>query len=152
MYRLVYRLMYRLKYRSMLLALLLPVLPAQAADTNPYRGDAAAIAQGAAVYQANCARCHGEQSSRPSAEAPDLRRLNTFCQQLKDAALQERCLQDVDAYFMMSVNSGKVRAGIVYMPPWRDVLSTQDIWAVRSFIESRPIDAPRVKTSVDAAH
>nr|WP_315261174.1 c-type cytochrome [uncultured Duganella sp.] len=144
--------MHRSMYRSMLLALLLPVLPAQSAEINPYRGDAAAIAQGAAVYQANCARCHGEQSMRPSAEAPDLRRLNAFCQQLKDTALQERCLQDVDAYFMMSVNSGKVRAGIVYMPPWRDVLSTQDIWAVRSFIESRPIDAPRLKTSVDAAH
>ena len=87
-----------------------------------------------------------------SAEAPDLRRLNSFCQALKDPALQARCLQDVDGYFMMSVNTGKVRAGIIYMPPWRDVLTAQEIWAVRSFIESRPLPAPLLKTSVDADH
>ena len=39
---------------------------------------------------------------------------------------------------MMSVDSGKVRAGIVYTPPWRAVLSTQDIRGVRSFTEGRP--------------
>lgn len=139
-------------YRLTLLALLLPVLSAQAADINPYRGDSAAIAKGATIFQANCARCHGDQATRPSAEAPDLRRLNTFCTTLQDRDLQQRCLHDVDAYFMMSVNSGKVRAGIVYMPPWRDMLSAQEIWAVRSFIESRPTEAPRLKTSVDAAH
>lgn len=75
-----------------------------------------------------------------------------FCQQLKGSAGQERCLQDVDAYFMMSVNSSKVCGGIVYMPPWREVLSVQDTWAVGSFIENHPPVAPRLKTSVDAAH
>ena len=138
--------------QRLLLLLLFSPLAALAADTNPVRGDPAAIALGAQVFQANCARCHGEQATQPSAEAPDLRRLNVFCQQLKDSALQARCLQDVDSYFMMAVTTGKVRAGIVYMPPWRDVLTTQEIWAVRSFIESRPLAAPRLKTSVDIDH
>jgi mono/diheme cytochrome c family protein len=139
-------------HRLILLTLVLSALSAHAAETNPVRGDAAAIALGAGVYQANCARCHGDQATRPSADAPDLRRLNSFCEQLKDTTLQARCLQDVDGYFMMSVNTGKVRAGIVYMPPWRDVLTAQEIWAVRSFVESRPAIAPRLKTSVDAQH
>lgn len=134
-----------------MLLLLFP-LAALAGDSNPSRGDTAAIALGAQVFQANCARCHGAGATQPSAEAPDLRRLNAFCQQLKDGALQARCLQDVDSYFMMAVNTGKIRAGIVYMPPWRDVLTTQEIWAVRSFVESRPPAAPRLKTSVDIDH
>lgn len=131
---------------------LLPMLHAQAADTLPAPSAPAAIALGATIYQANCARCHGEQASTPSAEAPDLRRLNSFCRPLKDPALQRRCLQDVDDYFIMSVNTGKVRAGIIYMPPWRDVLTAQEIRAVRSFIDSRPLPPPRLKTSVDADH
>jgi mono/diheme cytochrome c family protein len=53
---------------------------------------------------------------------------------------------------MMAVNTGKIRAGIVYMPPWRDVLTAQEIWAVRSFVESRPPATPRLKTSVDIDH
>lgn len=138
-------------HRLFLLLLLFP-LAALAGDSNPSRGDTAAIALGAQVFQANCARCHGAGATQPSAEAPDLRRLNAFCQQLKDGALQARCLQDVDSYFMMAVNTGKIRAGIVYMPPWRDVLTTQEIWAVRSFVESRPPAAPRLKTSVDIDH
>ena len=138
-------------HRLLLLLLLLP-LAAHASETNPSRGDPAAIDLGRQVFQANCARCHGEQASTPSAEAPDLRRLNSFCRPLKDPALQRRCLQDVDDYFIMSVNTGKVRAGIIYMPPWRDVLTAQEIRAVRSFIDSRPLPPPRLKTSVDADH
>ncbi len=138
-------------HRLLLLLLLLP-LAAHASETNPSRGDPAAIDLGRQVFQANCARCHGAGATQPSAEAPDLRRLNAFCQQLKDSALQARCLQDVDSYFMMAVNTGKIRAGIVYMPPWRDVLTAQEIWAVRSFVESRPPAAPRLKTSVDIDH
>lgn len=138
-------------HRLLIFPLLLAALSAYA-DGNPSRGDAAAIALGGQVYQANCARCHGEQATQPSAEAPDLRRLDNFCQQLKAAALHARCLQDVDGYFMMAVNSGKVRAGIIYMPPWRGVLTTQEIWAVRSFIETRPLAAPRLNTSVDTEH
>lgn len=144
--------MHRPALLTALLSLLLSTPSAQSAQADPARGEPAAIALGATIYQANCARCHGEQASTPSPEAPDLRRLNSFCRTLKDPALQRRCLQDVDDYFIMSVNTGKVRAGIIYMPPWRDVLTAQEIRAVRSFIDSRPLPPPRLKTSVDAHH
>ena len=136
----------------LLLLLLFSPLAAHASEPNTSRGAPAAIDLGRQVFQANCAHCHGAGATQPSAEAPDLRRLNVFCQQLKDSALQARCLQDVDSYFMMAVNTGKIRAGIVYMPPWRDVLTAQEIWAVRSFVESRPPAVPRLKTSVDIDH
>ena len=71
-----------------LLTVLMSAPLAQAAEANPARGDPAAIALGATLYQANCARCHGEQATLPSAEAPDLRRLNSFCQALKDPPLE----------------------------------------------------------------
>lgn len=119
--------------------------------TNPVRGKPEAIAAGQASFEAHCARCHGEQATEPSAEAPDLRRLDAFCRRLKDAALKAHCLSDVDSYYLMSVHAGKVRAGIRYMPAWQGVLTDDEIWAIRSFIESRPIDPPRVTTSVDAA-
>lgn len=128
----------------------LPPLPQDGAP-NGYRGNAQVIAAGQAVYQAHCASCHGDNSTQPLAEAPDLRRLNSFCKRLKDPALAERCLKDVDSYYLHSVREGKVRAGVVHMPPWKDVLTPEQIWAVRSFTETRPMDAPRRATSVDAA-
>ena len=131
---------------------LVATLPAQAANTvNPYRGDAIAIQAGSAHYAAHCARCHGTDASQPNPEAPDLRRLNSYCNRLKDGDLKAHCLSDVDTYFLMSAREGKVRAGIRYMPAWRDVLNEQIQWQIRSYIESQPLDPPKVKTSVDRA-
>lgn len=118
---------------------------------NAYRGNPQVLAAGQAAYQSHCASCHGDDATHPQAEAPDLRRLNGFCRRLKDAALAARCLKDVDSYWLHSVREGKVRAGVVHMPPWKDVLTPQEIWAIRSFVESRPPEPPRRTTSVDAA-
>lgn len=122
---------------------------------NPWRstgpGDATVLAQGRQAYDEHCARCHGEQASRPQAEAPDLRRLNGFCRPLNNPALQAHCQRDVDAYFSQSVQEGKVRAGVVHMPPWAGVISPASAWAIQRFIESRPLPAPRTQTSVDLA-
>ncbi len=124
---------------------------AQDGAPNGYRGNAQVIPAGQSAYQTYCAACHGDDATHPMAEAPDLRRLNGFCKRLKDAALAERCLKDVDSYFLFSVREGKVRAGVVHMPPWKEVLTPQEIWAIRSFTETRPLDPPRRVTSVDAA-
>jgi len=124
---------------------------AQDGAPNGYRGNSQVLAAGQASYQLHCAHCHGEQSTSAMAEAPDLRRLDSFCRRLKELALAQRCLKDVDSYFLLSVREGKVRAGVVHMPPWKDVLTAQEIWAIRSFIETRPQDPPRRTTSVDAA-
>lgn len=116
---------------------------------NPFRGNASAIAAGQQAFNTHCARCHGQDASQPSAEAPDLRRLNAFCNRLNDASLKRHCLSDVDTYFLESVREGKVRAGVLYMPPWKSTLSEETMWEIRSFVESRPLDPPRVRTSVD---
>ena len=110
---------------------------------NPYRDRPEVQAAGAAAYERHCASCHGEAAQRPVAEGPDLRRLNGFCQRLADASLRSRCLKDVDAYFLESVLDGKLRAGVVHMPPWRGVLPQETVWAIRSFTESRPVPPPR---------
>ncbi|MBQ0958920.1 c-type cytochrome [Ideonella sp. 4Y11] len=110
---------------------------------NPYRGQPAAIQAGQAAYEEHCAACHGEQASRAVAEGPDLRRLNSACRRLTDAALQAHCLRDVDAYFLRSVHEGKRRAGLMHMPAWQGVLPQETIWAIRSFTESRPLPPPR---------
>lgn len=118
-------------------------------QVNPFRGQTQPAGQG--LYNQHCAQCHGEDARRPMAEAPDLRRLNSFCRRLADAALKDRCLGDVDTYFHHSVMEGKVRAGVVHMPPWRGQLDDASIWAIRSFIEAQPLPPPRVETSVDQA-
>lgn len=109
---------------------------------NPLRGDSQVIEAGRQGYHQHCAECHGEEAVNPIAEAPDLRRLDSFCRRLKDPALQTHCRDDVDRYYLRSVNEGKIRAGIVHMPPWEGRLSPDEIWSIRNFIESRPRPAP----------
>lgn len=114
---------------------------------NPYRGQAGAQpgvqAAGQAAYARHCAECHGENARRAVAEGPDLRRLNSFCKRLRDGALQQRCLGDVDRYFLASVLDGKLRAGQMHMPAWSGVLPQETIWAIRSFTEQQPLPPPR---------
>lgn len=121
----------------------LPALPAAAQLPNPYRGQAGVMAAGEAAYARHCAECHGENATRPVAEGPDLRRLNSFCKRLTDDALRNHCLRDVDRYFLTSVLQGKRRAGLMHMPAWQDVLPQETIWAIRSFTETRPVPPPR---------
>jgi mono/diheme cytochrome c family protein len=108
-------------------------------EENPYRGDAVAIAVGRRLFNESCARCHGVDAENRGAHAlpaPDLRRLDGYCRRIADAALRATCVRDTDAYFVLSVEDGKIIVGIVHMPPWRDVLSQEQVWALRSFIES----------------
>ncbi len=136
-----------------------PALPARAQSwqaPNPYRTASgpeadAVLTQGRQAYAQHCASCHGNDGVNPSAEAPDLRRLNSFCLRLKTPVLATRCQQDVDAYFSQSVQEGKVRAGLVHMPAWKDVLAPQTAWAIQRFVETRPRPQPRTRTSVDEA-
>jgi mono/diheme cytochrome c family protein len=121
----------------------LPPLTGGWLAVNPYRGDAAAAAIGGQAYARHCAQCHGSESARTVPEAPDLRRLNSTCNRLNQAALRPRCLADVDAYYLMSVREGKLRAGLRHMPAWEGQLPQETIWAIRSFTETRPLPPPR---------
>lgn len=121
---------------------------ASASGFNPLRGDTRVIEAGRIAYQKHCAECHGEEAIHPLAEAPDLRRLDSFCRRLKDPALQAHCRDDVDRYYLRSVNEGKVRAGVVHMAPWEGRLTVDEIWSIRTFVETRPRGQPRQGTAV----
>ena len=93
----------------------------ESTNKNPYAGNAEAIKIGASAYGQNCARCHG-LGAVSGGIAPDLRLLPT------DAA--------TDEYFKGKVQSGAIRNGVTYMPPFKDVFKEEAIWAIRSFIVS----------------
>ncbi|HET9581080.1 MAG TPA: cytochrome c-550 PedF [Usitatibacter sp.] len=91
-------------------------------ETNPYRGEAAAVEVGASAYNQNCARCHGLEAISGGI-APDLRKLDLD--------------PDTDEYFLQSVRRGKLRNGVTYMPPFESVLNQEAMWAIKAYLESR---------------
>jgi mono/diheme cytochrome c family protein len=102
-------------------------------DTNPYRDDPRAAEAGRDAFAEHCARCHAPDKG--GATAPDLRRLDRYCRRIEEGILREACRNDVDHYFMSSVLKGKVLVGVVQMPSWKGVLSPEQIWAIRTYIE-----------------
>lgn len=109
-------------------------------EANPYWNTPEkdeAIAVGSRAYNLNCARCHGLEAVSGGI-APDLRKLNLDCG--KADQLDADCLRDIDGYFATTVRKGRTRDGRVYMPPFDEVLSQEAIWALRSYIDSRPYE------------
>lgn len=100
----------------------LPPLGEEHRGVNPYRNLAEAIRVGSSAYNQNCARCHGLEAISGGI-APDLRKLDLD--------------PDTDIYYLASVLVGKVRNGAVYMPPFRDILSQEAIWAIKAYLETR---------------
>lgn len=107
----------------------LEVLGEEWVDTNPYRGDYEkndlAVQIGSSAYNQNCARCHGLEGISGGI-APDLRYLNPD--------------YDGDEWFIYRVRNGAVRDGAVYMPKMADYLSQEALWAIRTYLESLPVD------------
>ena len=97
-------------------------------DENPYRApneqNALAIDIGSSAYNQNCARCHGLEA-QSGGIAPDLRLLEPGL--------------DGDDWYKERVINGAVRNGAVYMPRMADYLSQEALWAIRTYIESRPL-------------
>lgn len=98
-------------------------------DENPYRAPYAnhklAVEIGASAYTQNCARCHGLEAISGGI-APDLRYL--------EAGLEG------DEWFKERVINGAVRDGAVYMPKMAEFISQEGLWAIRTYIESLPVD------------
>lgn len=90
-----------------------------------------AVRVGSRGYNANCARCHGLEAISGGI-APDLRLLT------RDCAGDEDCLRDMDGYYVDTVRNGRVRDGRVYMPPFDGILSQEAMWAILTYIDSRP--------------
>lgn len=114
----------------------LPTLGAEWKGENPYRGHADAIRIGASAYNQNCARCHGLEAISGGI-APDLRKMDNECANIKDARRKAACVKDVDDYYAGIVRRGRVRNGAVYMPPFEGILNQEATWAIRAYLETR---------------
>ena len=96
---------------------------------NPYRPDKAqydlAIKIGQSGYNQNCARCHGLEV-KSGGIAPDLRFLDDG--------------KAGDEWFINRARTGFALNGLTKMPRWEGVISQEAMWAIRSYIETRPKD------------
>lgn len=113
----------------------LPPLGKAWREENPYRENARAAEVGESVFKQACARCHVLAAS--GGIGPDLRTLDASCRKIADEPIRQACMRDQDHYFRTTVLEGKVIVGVRHMPAWRDVLSQEAIWAIRTYIESR---------------
>jgi cytochrome c-550 PedF len=114
----------------------LPPLGEQWREENPYRDNGEAIKIGTSAYAQNCARCHGIDAISGGI-APDLRKLDRDCVNLKNEAKKLACFKENEKYFLTSVRGGKVRNGAVYMPPFEGVFTQEAMWAIKSYLETR---------------
>ena len=114
----------------------LPPLGAEWRTENPYRKNDKAIEVGTSAYTQNCARCHGLDAISGGI-APDLRKLDNDCANIKAPARQAACVKDVDDYYLTSVRRGKVRNGAVYMPPFEGTFNQEAMWAIKAYLETR---------------
>jgi cytochrome c-550 PedF len=94
---------------------------------NPYRADKAqydvAVKIGASGYNQNCARCHGLQVISGGI-APDLRYLD-------EGKLG-------DEWFLERIRGGYTQNGLTKMPKFEGIFTQEAMWAIRSYIETRP--------------
>jgi len=114
----------------------LPAIENRNTDYNPYRGYPDAIAAGRDAFNQSCAVCHGVDADGSRMPAPDLRRIGRSCNRLVPGEWKRRCESDADFYFKRSIEEGKVKVGVRHMPAWKDLMSLELIWAIRSFVES----------------
>lgn len=103
----------------------LPELGEEPRSTNPYRGNKLAEEIGAHGYAANCARCHG-LDAKSGGMSPDLREVPSD--------------ESGDIWFLARVEGGASKDGRIRMPPFREILSQEAIWAIRTYVETRPKD------------
>jgi len=114
----------------------LPKLGEQWRAENPYRGNEAAIKIGTSAYNQNCARCHGLEAISGGI-APDLRKLDSECATMKDAARRAACVKEIDEFYSSTVRAGRTRNGAVYMPPFEGVMNQEAVWSIKAYLETR---------------
>ncbi len=99
--------------------------------TNPFAGDAVAIAAGQTIFNINCASCHGPQGQGDGLAAAALNP--------KPANLADRQMLDSlsDGYLFWRVSEGGALAPFnSAMPAWKAALSEEQRWQVISYIRS----------------
>ncbi len=106
----------------------LPALGEEWLEENPWRDPngeywARAVEVGASGYNSNCARCHGLEGVSGGL-APDLRPLEADI--------------DGDEWYLERFKQGYTQNGITKMPAFRELLSQEAAWAIRTYLETRP--------------
>ncbi|MGH8832344.1 MAG: cytochrome c-550 PedF [Polaromonas sp.] len=117
----------------------LPQLGDKWVSANPYSTGPAnkeALRIGTSAYNQNCARCHGLEAIS-GGMSPDLRKFDSECMGLADAAKKSACFKEMDDFYVSTVRRGRVRDGRVYMPPFEGTLSQEAIWSIRTYLETR---------------
>ncbi|WP_196868565.1 cytochrome c-550 PedF [Polaromonas sp. CG_9.11] len=117
----------------------LPPLGDKWRDANPYSTGPAnkeALRIGTSAYNQNCARCHGLEAIS-GGMSPDLRKLDSECTGMADAAKKSACFKEMDDFFISTVRRGRARDGRVYMPPFEGTLTQEAIWSIRTYLETR---------------
>jgi len=96
---------------------------------NPLPPSPDTVARGRALYDDNCARCHG---ARGLGDGPDLKELK-----LPPADLVHMLdmLPMNDDYFLWTLSEGGVPFGS-QMPAFKDVLERDDVWRVIAFMRA----------------
>jgi ABC-type amino acid transport substrate-binding protein len=93
---------------------------AQSGQTNPFKGDPSLLAAGRSLFNQHCSHCHSANATNPE-PSTDLRRLKL------------RYGERADEIFYATVTQGRPKAG---MPSWREVLSDEVIWKMKTFLDS----------------
>lgn len=97
--------------------------PEMARRTNPVRADSASLARGRQVYDTNCASCHGAAGKGDGPAAQALKP--------KPADLAMMAPQHPPGDLAWKVENGRGA-----MPPWKGVLTENQIWDVVNYVRS----------------
>jgi cytochrome c-550 PedF len=125
----------------------LPSLGKTWLDSNPWRGNAKAIAIGSVGYYHNCAACHG-LNAESGGMAPDLLQDAKDCVTETSAAQKASCFKDTDDNFKEVVLDGhKNTEGRVTMPSYRSVFTQEALWAIKSYIDKRTADDAKTNSN-----
>ena len=108
----------------------LPPVPADyQGKTDPYTGDAAAIAAGQEIFQSTCTTCHGDTGAGDGPAASSL--------DPKPANLRALVGSLSDDYMFWRISEGGGMAPFnSAMPAQKNNLSEEEIWQVISYIKT----------------
>ena len=97
---------------------------------NPFINDPAAIAAGADIFDASCAKCHGESGKGDGPVAAGL--------DLKPASFTDAALMDTlsDAYLFWRISEGGAKEPFNSSMPASSYFSEEQRWQLVSFVRS----------------
>lgn len=97
--------------------------------TNPLQRRPAALDRGKAIYRQYCAACHGDDGAGDGPAGRALKPPPGNLVWLSDVPEKEW-----DAFMYWTIAEGGTALG-TSMPPYRQLLSREDIWAVTAYIQ-----------------